>query len=72
MVRNIEAFVPRVRFVFAPVCRIGSGWHEIRRRDYSTDVGLLRHLPLARSKLHYEHYAPHDSLPGRQFRAPPG
>lgn len=48
-------------------------WHGIKQRDYAVccgQTGLLRYLPLAPCKLHYEHTAPHD-LPLARLPAQP-
>jgi len=43
VVRNIQAFPPGVRFVFAPVRQDRPGYHGIKQRDYP---GMARFSPL--------------------------
>ena len=43
IVRNIQAFPPSVRFVFAPVARPRPGIHGIKQRDY---LGVAKFSPL--------------------------
>ncbi len=59
IVRVTGALPPRARFVFAPAPGVCQNHHGIKQRGYA-DIkpGLVRCLPLARSELNYEHYAP--------------